>query len=95
MTELCIICNRQADHLHHLMPGKGARQMFDEIKIPVCSFCHDKIHANNQALTLSRMLGQALWEIKYMEEMYKLSTGEGIEAEAREEFRKKNMRSYL
>lgn len=95
MNESCVICGRQADHLHHLMPGKSQRSLFDEIKIPVCAFCHDKIHANNQALTLSRMLGQAIWEIKYMEEAYKLSTDEGIEAEARAKFLMKNGKSYL
>lgn len=95
MNESCVICGRQAEHLHHLMPGRSQRSLFDEIKMPVCAFCHDKIHANIQALTLSRMLGQAIWEIKYMEEAYIFSTGEGIEEEAREAFLKKNGKSYL
>ena len=95
MNDYCVLCGRQADHLHHLMPGRSQRSMFDEIKIPVCANCHQNIHAFPVATNLSRMLGQAIWEIKYMNDAYKLATEEDIEPEARAEFMKKNFKSYL
>ena len=95
MNEYCAICNKAADHMHHLMPGRSQRKKFDDIKIPLCANCHQNIHAFPIATELSRMLGQAIWELKYMDEAYEFVTSNHIEPEARQEFIRQNMKSYL
>lgn len=87
-TKICFICGRPATEEHHLIFGRGRRELAEEdgLKAPVCERCHRlnenirKIHGNPMAEKLSKMLGQAVYETR-------LGT--------REEFRKRYGESYL
>lgn len=84
----CFFCMRHADGEHHLIFGNSARKFADEdgLKIPICNSCHnmghrtERIHDNPMAERLSKMLGQAIYELKIG---------------SREEFMKRYGRSYL
>ena len=84
----CFFCGRPADCEHHLLFGKGIRDLAEEdgLKVPVCNNCHTigtlsgRVHDNSKAEQLSKMLGQAIFENK-------IGT--------REQFMKRYGRSYL
>lgn len=85
--EICNICGRPAEAKHHLIFGRGLRDLADEdeLFIHICNSCHNmgsilsRIHDNPMAEKLSKMLGQAIYEQKY----------------SREQFVKRYGRSYL
>lgn len=87
-NDICCFCGRPAEAEHHLLFGTGIRKLAEEdgIKVPVCNNCHnmgagtERIHGNIMAEKLSKMLGQAIYEI---------SIG------TREDFRKRYGKSYL
>lgn len=87
---------RECDH--HLIFGKGKRDLAekDGLKIPLTNREHnlgkptERIHGNEAAEKLSKMLGQVAWEKEY----YKKKLGEK-EDPAREAFRKRYGKSYL
>lgn len=97
----CFFCGNRATAEHHLIFGMSQRALAEEdgIKVPVCDMCHmigaktDRIHDNAMAEKLSKMLGQALWEIDYLKKntMY----GATIAENGREKFRKRYGKSYL
>lgn len=84
----CYFCGKPAVCEHHLIFGKGIRDLAEEdgLKVPVCNTCHTigtlsgRIHDNSMAEKLSKKLGQAIYESK-------LGT--------REQFVKRYGRSYL
>ena len=92
----CIFCGRPADAEHHLLNGKGIRQLAesDGIKVPVCNSCHnmgkvtERIHDNVMAEKLSKMFGQAIWERN------EVAKGVSID-EAKSKFRARYGRSYF
>lgn len=95
-TEYCLLCGRPTTTGHHLVFGKGIRNLADEDKliIPCCDNCHtlnkvtDRIHDNPVAEKLSKIIGQLAYE--------KHKVAEGMsEDEARESFRKRYGRSFL
>lgn len=85
---ICFFCGATAECEHHLIFGWGLRVLAEEdgLKVPSCNRCHnmgtksERIHENEMAEKLSKMLGQAFYEIK-------IGT--------REEFRKRYGKSYL
>ncbi len=85
---ICFFCGREAEAEHHLLFGSGIRQLAEQdgLKVPICNRCHtmgsiaERIHGNAMAEKLSKMLGQAMYEIK-------IGT--------REEFRQRYGKSYL
>lgn len=81
---ICAICGRAKEETHHLVFGRGLRQLADEDKltIPLCHDCHSDIHMNGTAAALSKMLGQIYWEKEHPEQ-------------TREDFRKRYGRSWL
>lgn len=87
-TEICYFCGRPSECEHHLVFGKGLRELAEEdgIKVPSCNRCHtlgkntEKVHENPIAEKLSKMLGQAIYE---------------KEIGAREDFRRRYGKSYL
>lgn len=87
-TDTCFFCQNRAEAEHHLIFGRGLRDIAekDGIKVPVCNKHHnlgkltEQIHENPMAEKLSKMLGQAIWEQHYG---------------TREDFRKRYGRSYL
>lgn len=86
--DICIFCGKEAEAPHHLLFGRGIRELAEQdgIKVPICNKCHtmgrntEKIHENPMAEKLSKMLGQAIWESHYGD---------------REAFRRRYGRSYL
>ena len=92
----CAFCGRPCETEHHLIFGRGLRQLSEEdgLKLTVCDLCHvsgqnrERIHNNPMAEKLSKMLGQMAYEKERAFE------GMGREA-ARESFQKRYGRSYL
>ena len=88
---------RECDH--HLIYGSGLRKLADEygLTIPLTNREHnlgndtEKIHGNQAAEKLSKMVGQ----LAYEKEFYKKALGAGEEDPAREAFRKRYGISYL
>ena len=88
---------RECDH--HLIFGSGLRELADEdgLIIPLTHREHnlgsntERIHENQAAEKLSKMLGQ----LAYEKEFYKKALGAGEEDPAREAFRKRYGISYL
>ena len=66
-TENCILCGRPNVEPHHLINGRGNREIADKYfcVIPVCRDCHNLIHSDARIVTLSKILGQIAWEGKY------------------------------
>ena len=93
---LCICCGwRFAQHTHHLICGTYGRKFSDKygLMIPLCALCHNELHENGVAVTLSKMLGQAIWEKNYYKDLYYQMNRD--EDEARDRFRELNTTSYL
>ena len=92
----CIFCGRPTEEEHHLLFGRGIRELAEEdgIKVPICDGCHtmnpvaQKIHNNTSAERLSKIAGQLAWE------KHCVAAGES-EENARELFLKRYGRSYL
>lgn len=88
----CIICGAPTEEQHHLVFGRGLRELAEADKIysPMCRFCHEELHTKSSvAAALSRMVGQLAWE-KH------LIATEGVsEDEARKRFRSRYHQSYL
>lgn len=69
-TKYCDICGKSyAKDVHHLIGGTSERKISDKYRdfmcLDLCRSCHDTIHKNNVAYKLSKMLGQALFEVNY------------------------------
>jgi hypothetical protein len=87
-TTICFFCGEPAECEHHLLFGKGIRELAEQdgLKVPACNKCHnmgkntERIHDNSMAEKLSKMLGQAIFENR-------IGT--------REEFRARYGKSYL
>ncbi|MCD8381151.1 MAG: hypothetical protein LUC95_12745 [Lachnospiraceae bacterium] len=111
-TNACFFCGRPAEGEHHLVFGTAGRELSekDGLKVPVCNNCHNmgavtsRIHGNPMAERLSKMLGQAIWELDWVlkDSIYD-SDGADAEAEARriehqvcrKYFRERYGKSYL
>lgn len=91
---ICAVCGAQAECTHHLVFGKGIRNLAeaDKLTIPLCNSCHNmgkyRIHDNPISEQLSKMLGQTQWE-------YESLTTDSDRKKAREAFRKRYGKSYL
>jgi len=104
MIGICEICGAPAECEHHLIFGMGMRKLADqdELTIKMCNSCHNmsndidcKIHDNPMAEKLSKMLGQVIWEIRYIDDRYEAVTGETLRKEAKREFMNRYGRSYI
>lgn len=91
---------------YHLIFGVSNRKLADQDKLtlPLCDLCHnmagkpaERIHGNSAAEKLSKMLGQALWELNEVSKS--LSADDDIikteKESARIKFIKRYGRSYL
>lgn len=91
MSKLCEICGKEMGvETHHLIFGRGIRMIADGdgITMILCHSCHENVHADGTAAHLSKMLGQALWEINAL--------NDGVDQyEARNKFRERYGRSWL
>lgn len=98
-TNISAFSQNQRECYHHLIFGSGLRELADEdgLTIPLTNKEHnlgyntEKIHGNQAAEKLSKMLGQ----LAYEKEFYKKALGAGEEDPAREAFRKRYGISYL
>lgn len=63
-TDFCIMCAKPNTEPHHLINGRGKRQLSDDSKliIPVCRECHELIHKDARVGNLAKVLGQIAWE---------------------------------
>lgn len=69
---ICFFCGRPAECEHHLLFGRGIRELAEQdgLKVPACSNCYnmgkvtERIHDNPMAEKLSKILGQAVYEAK-------------------------------
>lgn len=93
----CDMCGyRMASCTHHLVFGYGVRKLADEdhLTLRICDHCHNmgggtrQIHENESAERLSKMLGQALFELNHV-------GSEKKRREAREMFMKRYGKSFL
>lgn len=89
-TEYCSLCGKPKEDTHHLVFGRGFRQLSDRwnLVMPICRNCHESIHGNVMAEKLSKICGQLLFEKE------DILRGESEES-AREHFRQIFGRSYL
>ena len=96
-NDYCFYCGKPAEATHHLVFGRGLRELAlkDKLEIRCCNECHnmatratDRIHGNAMAMRLSKMLGQALWMLNA------LDTEDQIEA-SKEAFIERYGRNYL
>lgn len=72
-TGMCDICGKQrASDEHHLVYNTANRRLSDadNLTLKICKGCHNEIHLgkNGTAGHLSKMLGQALFELSIYEE---------------------------
>ena len=86
-NELCIFCYKPKQHTHHLVFGRGKRNLADQdgLTVPVCLECHELLHKHDK---ISKVIGQLAYERD------KCSQGYGVDA-ARESFRQRYSKSYL
>lgn len=96
-TNICAICGRPSECVHHLIFGNSLRRLADgdNLTLPLCNSCHNmaqhkicQIHENPSAEALSKMVGQLAWEKEYYR-------SDKSKDPARDEFRKRYGRSYL
>lgn len=94
--KICAICGREAECVHHLVFGRGLRDLADQdgLYLDLCNRCHnmgtitERIHDNSSAESLSKMLGQAMWMLDQVAD-------EERKEKLKEAFRARYGRSYL
>lgn len=103
-TELSAFSARPKECDHHLIFGNGLRKLADEdgLILPLTNREHntgtlsERIHENQAAEKLSKMLGQTVWESQYLAEALEQITGDNdYRDKARRAFRNRYGISYL
>lgn len=85
----CLLCGRPRTDIHHCIYGSNRKKCdADAIVIPLCRECHSEIHHNGVSGHLSKVLGQALWELNEVADEKEIR-------DAREKFRKRYGNSFL
>ena len=87
-TEICAICGKPKQEIHHLVFGRGMRELSDQdgLTITLCHDCHESVH--RYAGAWSKMVGQLSFELDRMEKGFSRE-------EAKGEFLKRYGRMYL
>lgn len=65
MKAECRLCGRYKNlETHHLIFGRGQRQLADRYKLTVglCRECHMRLHNNKELMEWSKRLGQKMFE---------------------------------
>lgn len=76
----CYLCGRVAQQMHHIFNGpERAKSTADNMIIPVCAGCHDRIHKDAKLRRELKAIGQRAYERSH----------------SREEFRERYGKSYL
>ena len=89
-TDYCIVCSRPRTDLHHCVFGNAKRRLADadNLLLPLCRDCHEKMHNVKEMQVMSHIVGQLFYE--------RNMCAAGLKPdEAREEFRKRYGISYL
>ena len=62
--DVCLLCDRPAEHTHHLIFGTAGRKLADEdgLTAPLCHECHAFIHTNSKGARMSKIIGQMAYE---------------------------------
>ncbi len=103
-TEISAFSQNPKECDHHLIFGSGLRKLAEEdgLFIPLTNKEHnmgqntERIHGNQAAEKLSKMLGQVTWEKEYYRSILESVDGlEKGEDPAREKFRRRYGISYL
>lgn len=92
-SSLCIMCDKPASEIHHLIFGNGLRELADEdgLYVPLCHDCHEELHSGRNSARLSRLskiVGQLQWEKEQVE------AGDSL-GSVRNNFRKRYGKSWL
>lgn len=89
--DICFICGKPREEVHHLIFGRGMRNLADKDKIvaPMCFDCHKRLHLDGMAADMSKIIGQLAWEKKY------ITDKSAAEQDARQAFKDRYGRSYL
>lgn len=77
-VDFCMICGKPYSiEGHHLICGgsKRAKGTEDKILIPLCPDCHRRVHGDGVSMTLSKMLGQAIFEQTHTREEFRARYG--------------------
>lgn len=98
--QYCVICGKPATAVHHLVEGSNGRNKSEkfDMKCPLCAECHNmtdnSVHFNSKMNAMSHIIGQLWFERNYILAKHELPF-EGLDEEAREQFRKEFGKSYL
>lgn len=94
--ELCIICNKKATDVHHLIPGTSGRRLCDSdgLTVPLCRECHDQIHRNDKMLVMSKIIGQLAYERDFLITKYELPFDD-LSTECRAAFMERYSKGYI
>ena len=89
-SDFCIICGKPRTDVHHLVFGNAKRRLadIDELTMPLCRDCHEKMHNVKEMQVMSHIVGQLYYE------RTKCAVGLTPD-EAREDFRARYGVSYL
>jgi len=95
-NDYCLICAKPKDDMHHCLKGHKQRHLADEdeLIIPVCRECHEKIHKQKELNILVEIIGQLAWERDKIISNHELPFDDESTA-VREDFRNRYGRSYL
>lgn len=88
--DYCLVCGKRREHVHHLVFGNSKRRLADtdDLTIPLCSGCHEKMHNVKEMQVMSHIVGQLYYERNMC------AAGMSTD-EARESFRTRYGISYL
>jgi hypothetical protein len=90
-AENCVICNRPATDVHHMIFGTANRKLADKdgLTMPLCREHHEMVHRNKELKVMSQIAGQLAFEKKILAE------NDVTEETARQDFMIRYGRSYL
>ena len=74
--EHCYLCGCQAQHLHHVFNGPNRKKSTeDNMFIPVCAKCHERIHADAALRYGLKAIGQKIYEQDHSREQFRWRYG--------------------
>lgn len=95
----CIICGKPTNTTHHLVFGRGLRELSDAdgLTAPICDEHHNigkyRIHDNPVSETLSKIIGQEYYISQWLIKEYNLP--DDAMEKAIEKFRERYGKSYV
>jgi hypothetical protein len=69
--EVCKICGRPADHMHHVFGGPNRKHSEKyNLKCPLCLYCHNKVHQDYQQSLILKIEYQQIFEAQHGHDAY-------------------------